>query len=184
MIRRARCSNGVAALALVGLAAGTAVAESDSEADRLRDALSATWPGMVEGATVLDWKGKVLQQGDNGYTCMPTPPSMVGRAPMCLDAVWMAWAEAWQNRQPFTAEALGIAYMLEGDEGASNIDPYAEGATEDNQWVVEGPHLMIIAPPGLVEAFPTDPDHGGPYLMWEGTDYQHLMVPVGARPSE
>ncbi|WP_209316424.1 hypothetical protein [Halomonas salinarum] len=154
---------------------------SQAQSTLLEDALSATWPGMVEGATVVDWEGKVLKEGSNGYTCMPTPPMLTGTAPMCLDETWLSWAEAWQAKESFTAETLGIAYMLAGDEGASNIDPYAEGPSEDNQWIEEGPHLMVIAPPALVETFPTDPDNGGPYLMWKGTDYQHLMIPVGAR---
>ncbi len=147
----------------------------------LENALSAAWPGMAEGATVVDWEGKVLKEGSNGYTCMPTPPMLTGNAPMCLDETWMAWAKAWQAKESFTAEALGIAYMLAGDAGASNIDPYAEGPSEDNQWIKEGPHLMIIAPSALLDAYPTDPENGGSYLMWKGTDYQHLMVPVGAR---
>jgi hypothetical protein len=33
--------------------------------------------------------------------------------------------------------------MLAGDNGSSNIDPYAEGPTDDNQWVVEGPHRGV-----------------------------------------
>lgn len=154
---------------------------SQAQSTPLENALSATWPGMVEGATVVDWEGKVLKEGSNGYTCMPTPPMLTGNAPMCLDETWMAWAQAWQAKEPYTAEALGIAYMLAGDAGASNVDPYAEGPSEDNQWIREGPHLMVIAPPALLEAFPTDPDNGGPYLMWKGTDYQHLMIPAGAR---
>jgi hypothetical protein len=40
---------------------------------------------------------------------------------------------------------------------------------------------MIIAPSPLLEAFPTDPDNGGPYVMWEGTPYAHLMVLIGSR---
>ncbi|UYG08332.1 hypothetical protein [Halomonas sp. M4R1S46] len=168
---------GLAAAGASLVMAGSAAAQSD----KLQEALSATWPGMVEGATVVDWEGKVLQEGSNGYTCMPSPPDLAGNAPMCLDEVWLAWAKAWQNEEPFTADRLGIAYMLQGDEGASNIDPYAMQETDDNQWVVEGPHLMVIAPPELLEGMPTDPDNGGPYVMWEGTDYQHIMVPVGAR---
>lgn len=160
-----------------GLVAGTVSADSGT----MKEALSAAWPGMVEGATVVDWEGNVLQEGGNGYTCMPTPPSMSGNAPVCLDETWMDWAKAWQNKAPFTADRLGIAYMLQGDAGASNVDPYATQRSDDNQWVVEGPHLMIIAPAELLETFPTDPDNGGPYVMWKGTDYQHLMVPVGAR---
>ena len=34
-------------------------------------------------------------------------------------------------------------YMLAGDGGASNIDPYAAGPTDDNDWVQEGPHMML-----------------------------------------
>ncbi|MCK2184685.1 hypothetical protein [Halomonas getboli] len=174
------------ALAVAGVAAAASVvsAEEGASMSQREDALSAAWPGMVEGATVIDWEGKGLQEGDNGYTCLPSPQDMAGNAPMCLDEVWMAWAKAWQNKEPFTADRLGIAYMLAGDAGASNLDPFAMEATDDNQWVVEGPHLMIVAPPGLLDAFPTDPDSGGPYLMWKGTDYQHLMVPMGARPVE
>ncbi|WP_416139610.1 hypothetical protein ACM26W_04195 [Halomonas sp. HK25] len=162
-------------LSLVG--SGIALAETDLKAD----ALSAAWPGMREGAQVVDWEGNVLQEGSNGFTCMPTPTMLSGTAPMCLDEAWMEWAHAWQNKEPFTAESIGVAYMLSGDEGASNIDPYAEGPTDDNEWVKEGPHLMLIAPAELLENFPTDPQNGGPYVMWKGTDYQHLMIPVADR---
>lgn len=150
-------------------------------ASPVADALSAAWPGMMAGATVVDWDGNVLQEGSNRYTCMPTPPMLSGTAPMCMDKEWMTWAGAWQNKEDYAAETIGISYMLRGDEGASNIDPYAEGPTEDNEWIVEGPHLMIVAPVRLLESFPTDPDNGGPYVMWKGTPYAHLMVPVGAR---
>jgi hypothetical protein len=102
---------------------------------------------------------------------------------MCLESEWMKWAEAWQNKTDFTADALGISYMLAGDGngGGSNIDPYAEGPTDDNEWIVEGAHLMILAPGELLDAFPTDPNNGGPYVMWKGTPYAHLMVPIGSR---
>ena len=125
--------------------------------------------------------GNVLREGSNGYTCFPTPPMLSGTAPMCMDAEWMEWADAWSNKKEFEADTLGISYMLAGDEGASNIDPYAEGPTDDNEWIKEGAHLMIIAPPELLEGFPTDPDNGGPYVMWAGTPYAHLMVPIGSR---
>lgn len=94
----------------------------------------------------------------------------------------MEWAKAWMSKQPFQAKALGISYMLAGDEGASNIDPYAEGETADNQWIKEGPHLMIITPDkSLLDSLPTDPSDGGPYVMWKGTPYVHIMIPIGKR---
>ena len=155
--------------------------EADPSVAALTDALAAAYSDLAEGATVVDWKQNVLQEGDNGFTCMPTPPAFKERgatAPMCFDDVWLEWADAWQNKKPFSADRIGIAYMLAGDGGASNIDPYAEGPTDDNDWIVEGPHLMLIAPnPALLEGIPTDPSSGGPYVMWRGTDYEHVMVP-------
>ncbi len=162
------------------------VAAKSDAAAQLADALSATYPAHAAGARVVDWEGNVLQEGNNGYTCMPTPPMFANRgvkSPMCLDEVWMAWADAWQNKKPFSTDRIGISYMLAGDGGASNIDPYAEGPTDDNEWIVEGPHLMIIAPDSSqLEGIPTDPSYGGPYVMWRGTDYEHVMVPVKAAP--
>ena len=149
----------------------------------IAEALSATYPAHAISSTVMGWDGQMLQKGDNGFVCMPTPEMFAerGAAPMCFDEVWMAWADAWQNKKPFSTDRLGIAYMLAGDGGASNIDPYAEGPTDDNEWIVEGPHLMLIAPdPGLLADIPTDPAYGGPYVMWRGTDYEHVMVPVKA----
>jgi len=158
-------------------------ASAQNKAKVMRDALSAAWPEMAEAATVVDWEGNVLQEGSNGYTCMPTPPGAPAAGPMCFDSEWMAWADAWMNKKDFEAKALGVSYMLGGDGGSSNIDPFAQAPTEDNEWIREGAHLMILAPPELLDAFPTDPHNGGPYVMWKGTPYAHLMVPIGARPS-
>ena len=124
------------------LAQEAAYESPDAEA-LIHDALSAATPEMAKGATVVDWEENVLKEGDNGWTCFPTPPPF-DKAPMCLDEPWLAWADAWMNKQPVNIDGVGIAYMLAGDSGASNSDPYAEGETDD--WVVAGPHLMVIAP--------------------------------------
>jgi len=176
-------SKWVLGLAAAGIAfAALPIANSsDDKAAAIADALSAAWPGMARDATIVDWEGNVLREGSNGYTCLPTPPMLQGTAPMCMDSEWMEWADAWQNKKDYSADRLGFSYMLAGDEGASNIDPYAEGPAPDNEWIVEGPHLMILAPAEFLEGFPTDPDNGGPYVMWKGTPYAHLMVPVGSR---
>ncbi len=154
----------------------------DKSQTLLADALSAAPPTLRATVTVMDWNNNVLQEGTSNYTCFPTPPQLQGKAPMCFDAPWLEWADAWTNKKPFQAKTIGISYMLAGDEGASNIDPYAEGETADNQWIVEGPHLMIIVPDAqLLDALPTDPSLGGPYVMWKGTPYAHIMVPIGER---
>ena len=157
---------------------------ADQKAAAIANALEAAWPGMAEGATVVDWEGNVLREGSNSYTCLPTPPMLTDNAPMCMDSGWMEWAQAWQTKGDYEAKGLHISYMLGGDGGASNTDPYAEGPTEDNEWIKEGAHLMIIAPADLLEAYPTDPNNGGAYVMWKGTPYEHLMVPVGPRDAD
>jgi hypothetical protein len=164
--------------AAVSLLVLTSASASDKDA-MLKDALSAAPESIGKNATVMDWEGNTLQEGSNGYTCFPTPPTLDGIAPMCLDGPWAKWADAWMNKKPFKAETVGVSYMLAGDGGASNIDPYAESETPDNDWIVEGPHLMIIVPDAAaLEGISTDPHNGGPYVMWKGTDYAHIMIPT------
>jgi hypothetical protein len=169
------------------VALGVASAADDKDT-RIKDALSAASPEIAKTATVMDWDHSVLRKGTGAYTCMPTPPEVRakgGKEPMCLDKVWTAWGDAWMNKKPFKADAVGIAYMLSGDTGASNIDPYATVASPTNQWIVEGPHLMFLVPDGAqMESLPTDPHNGGPYVMWKGTPYVHIMVPVASRPKQ
>ncbi len=146
----------------------------------IAEALSAAPASMVDSVTVADWAGNVLREGSGPYTCLPTPPGMQpGTSPMCMDGPWMAWAKAWGSKSDLTIDSLGISYMLAGDGGASNIDPFATGPAEDNDWLVEGPHLMVITPDAsLLNALPTDFNSGGPYVMWKGSPYAHIMVPV------
>ncbi|WMC09938.1 hypothetical protein PU634_12635 [Oceanimonas pelagia] len=167
-------------LALCGLA--QAAPTDEQKQALLADALKAAPPTLRDSVTVVDWEQNVLQQGHGDYTCFPTPPRLNGTAPMCMDGPWREWAQAWMEKKTFQARAMGISYMLAGDGGASNTDPYADGPTDDNQWIVEGPHLMILVPDNsLLDTLPTDPGQGGPYVMWKGTPYAHIMIPVGAR---
>jgi hypothetical protein len=160
------------------LLAQEAAYESPDATAMIHDALSAATPEIAKGATVVDWEQNVLKEGDNGWTCFPTP-AQFEKAPMCFDEPWLAWAGAWMNKQPVNIDRVGIAYMLAGDSGASNSDPYAEGETDD--WVVGGPHLMVIAPnTEALAGITTDPESGGPWVMWAGTPYAHIMVPVAA----
>jgi hypothetical protein len=144
----------------------------------IANALEAAPASIAERATVRDWVGTVLRDGTNGWVCFPDPPD-VKNAPMCFDGPWQSWASSWQGRAPVTIRQAGIAYMLMGDAGASNVDPYAEGPTADNEWVQTGPHLMLIVPdPAALEGMPTDPENGGPWVMWKDTPYAHVMIPV------
>jgi hypothetical protein len=63
--------------------------------------------------------------------------------------------------------------MLAGDGpdgGASKIDPAAAQPATDNEWVVEGPHMMVITPdPAAFAGLPTVIETDGTYVMWTGT---------------
>lgn len=135
-------------------------------------------PFEVSGkARIVDLVGITLREGSNGWTCIPVPGE-----PMCLDEQWMAWWDVMlQGGDELQIDEIGFAYMLAGDHGASNISraETLDGPTADNDWVVTGPHLMLLSPdPALLESLPDDPAAGGPYVMWRGTALEHVMIPI------
>jgi hypothetical protein len=104
-----------------------------SDAAAIAKAVSAAPPEIGNHATVMgvgpDRQMKQLRAGTNGWMCMVDPPGN----PMCLDKEWQAWANAWMHKKdPPQPKAVGVAYMLQGDNGASNTDPYATQPTPDN----------------------------------------------------
>src|ERR1700730_5374260 len=109
----------------VAFGMGAIAAGPEPDKDTLiRDALSAAPPAVASTAKVMTMDGKILKEGSGPYTCFATPADVAakgGREPMCLDKVWLAWADAWMNKKPFKADGAGIGYMLAGDTGASNI---------------------------------------------------------------
>jgi hypothetical protein len=65
-----------------------------------------------------------------------------------------------------------------GGEGSTS-DLYAMAMTDDNHWSHHPPHVMIAVPDlKLLDRLPTDPNNGGPYVMWKGTPYAHILAPV------
>jgi hypothetical protein len=149
-----------------------------SDSEYIAQVLSAAPEAVAKGAAVvrMDKNGsmRTLRTGDNGFTCM-----IVGTDKMCNDRNSMEFDDALMKHVP-PPDKVGISYMLAGDKGASNTDPYATGKTADNHWIVDGPHIMIVGPPsktlGLTRA--QDPDPSKPYIMWAGTPYEHAMIPV------
>jgi hypothetical protein len=145
--------------------------------DRLKGAAPAA---VLKDATLMsmaaDGQMTVIRPGANAWTCMDTP----GGA-MCADVAGMEWGHAWQAKAP-PPQKLGFIYMLRGDNGASNTDPYAIQEAPDNNWVQTGPHVMIVGgeAKSMLEAYPrgAKPDPAKPYVMWPGTPYEHLMLPV------
>jgi hypothetical protein len=40
--------------------------------------------------------------------------------------------------------------------------------------------MVLYKDPKMLDAYPTDPKNGGPWVMWKGTPYAHVMVPVSS----
>ncbi len=147
------------------------------------NATSAAPEAIGRNATVIafDQKGQMrtLRMGSNGFTCFPDDPSTPGNVPMCFDSGGLTWAQAWMSKQaPPSNLPIGVAYMLQGSWTQSNEDPHA-AAIPGTGGVTTGPALMILNTRGILEGYPRDAANPGqPFVMWPGTPYEHLMVPV------
>ena len=50
-------------------------------------------------------------------------------------------------------------------------------------WLITGPHVMIAPTnPAQLAGMSTDPNNGGPWVMFAGTPFAHVMMPVAAAP--
>ena len=154
-----------------------------TDAELIANAMSAAPRAVAREATIvaMDEKGqmRVLREGKGAFTCMPDDPRTPGNDPMCLDKAGMDWAKAWMGKTP-PPPGIGFGYMLMGGSDASNDDPHATKPAPGKKWVDTGPHVMILNPPGaMADQYPkTAADPKKPYVMWPGTPYQHLMIPV------
>ena len=150
-----------------------------TDAEKIKSALSAAPAAIAKDATVVDMPSmKVLKQGTNGWTCIPDAPSP-GVDPMCLDKNGMEWASAWMNHKDPPKDKMALGYMLMGGSDASNTDPFATEPKAGEKWVDTGPHVMILNIADHFAGYPTTATNTKvPYVMFSGTPYAHLMVPI------
>ena len=147
--------------------------------DQIKSAESAAFPTLASKATIMDWNDKVLRKGSNGWTCLPDRDTP-GNDPWCVSDAWMNFLNAYKSKKKPSYTQVGVAYMLQGDTPVSNSDPYETKPTSADDWVTGlGAHLMIVIPDTKsYDSFPTDWRQGGPWIMWKGTPYAHLMIPL------
>ena len=152
--------------------------------DPVASAESAAPAALAHDAAIVtvgaDGKMSQLRAGKNGWTCMPDAPNTPGVDPMCFDGNAGKWVQAWAGHTTPPDNVPGVMYMLEGGTDASNTDPYAKQPTADNDWIKTGPHIMLVGSKAMLNGYPSGakPDTSVPYIMWAGTPYAHLMVPV------
>ncbi|MBK0401238.1 hypothetical protein H0I76_18735 [Limibaculum sp. M0105] len=150
----------------------------------IESAMSAGPSSLASKATIQTWGGEVLREGSNGWVCLPDVPDDGGPNPWCADKAWLNVIAALGKGEKPTYDKLGIAYMLAGDAAISNLRP--DGKKEEGDWVEGvGAHLMIIVPDqSLFDNISTDPKNGGPWVMWPGTPYAHVMIPIDPYPPQ
>jgi hypothetical protein len=158
-------------------------------------AYSTAAPSFIASeCTVVDVDGTVLREGTNGWTAMAANPR--GPAdpengwkdpheamPMVGDAQSFAWVSAYfAGTKPETSmESDGWAWMLHGDMGEDNTKAGVLNKEDsvDGAWIESGAHLMLMPKdPSSLDGQTTDFNTGAPYVMFAGTDYAHLMIPV------
>jgi hypothetical protein len=154
-------------------------APAASDADYLKMVMTAAPEQLVRDATIVrmqkDGAMQTVKKGTNEFTCM-----IANDVPMCADPNAMEWAHAWQTHSP-PPDKVGFIYMLNGDNGGSNTDPWATKPEPGNHWIKTGAHVMIVGPAAkTMTGYPrtADADPAKPYVMWPGTPYEHLMLPV------
>jgi hypothetical protein len=159
--------------------------KGSADAKLIRSAMSAAPAKVARDATIMlmnaDGTSRILRAGKNGFTCMPDNPTTPGPDPMCMDKNSMEFISAFSAHKPPPAGKVGLMYMLAGGTDASNTDPYASKPEAGNHWIKTGPHIMIVgADATFLDSYPknADPDTSAPYVMWAGSPYVHLMVPV------
>ena len=161
----------------LGLIANS-LALADDNDTMITSAESAGPVSVTSNATIKAPDGTVLREGSSSYTCYPQQ-EIIG--PMCNEAVWDVLIGAMLNKESFDSDKFSVSYMLAGEGtalGVSNSDPYATEPDKSDDWVKEGPHLMIVVPDrAVLEGMSTNPSDPV-YVMWKDTPYAHIMVKV------
>jgi len=166
------CSSLMLGLLVSGLAL------ADDKMATIANAESAAPASVTANATIKAADGTVLRKGSNDYTCYPQQ-AIIG--PMCNEAIWDGLIGAMLNKQDFSPDSFSVSYMLAGEGSAignSNSDPYATEPENSEDWIKEGPHLMIVVPDRAMLEGMSRNTSDPVYVMWGDTPYAHIMVKI------
>ena len=154
-------------------------------------AYSSAAPAFIgDNAAIIGAGGKVLREGSNGWTCQsgnPRPYPAKGwknsheAMAACHDDEGMKWMMAYMQGVKPMLERDTYMWMLNGDMGEDNTKAgvFNQEDSTPGEWIESGPHLMLMPKdPATIGKFSTDFMSGAPYVMFAGTDYAHLMIPV------
>jgi len=157
---------------------GSATTGGESTQAKIARALSAGPPEVTKGARIVDTdaqgKTTVLREGNNGFTCMPGNPKVIGEPPLCADAASLQWLADFKAHKPKPTNTVpGITYMLVGATQRSDSNPYDQTSPA----MTIGPHWMIMWPfDPKTSGLPAAYKPAGAFIMWAGTPYAHVHV--------
>jgi hypothetical protein len=157
-----------------------------SDSEYIASAERAAPPSISKNATIVsigsDMTIRTLRKGTNNFTCLADDPTTPGPDPNCADANAWEWMMALMHHVDPPKGKVGFMFMMEGGTDSSNTDPFATKPEPGNNWIQTGPHVMIVGgdDEAVRKGYPTKalPDTTQPYVMYAGTPYAHLMVPV------
>jgi len=168
-----------------------------SEAWQIWAYSSAAPSFLAADATVLNFDPEgmpiILREGNNGWRCLAANPRGMSdpergwknaheAMPACVDGTSWVWLQAWMANEKPQLERDGFAWMLHGDMGEDNTTRMVmkkSDAKDPSQWIESGPHMMVFPQdPASLSKFTDDFTRGEPYVMFPGSDYAHLMIPV------
>ena len=158
-----------------------------TDEEMIANAVSAAPEPIAKNATVIAFdangKARTLRKGTNNFTCLPDDPTNPANDPNCVDANGLEWVMAWVNKTEPPKGKVGFGYMLQGGTTPSNVDPFATKPPEGMGWMQEPPHVMVFnyGGEGAIKDYPRPgemADMTQPWVMWAGSPYEHLMIPV------
>lgn len=131
---------------------------------------------------------KQARPGTNGWTCLTvdeaaTDKDAIERHPACYDKYGLEWIMAFNHGIAPNPKHVGYAYMLKGGSSWSNTDPKAIKPAEGQKDYIRMPaHVMIlnerVANWSGFPATQVNPDTDKPFVMFAGTRYAILIIPV------
>ncbi len=110
----------------------------------------------------------VLREGNNGFTCLPGNPQMVGRPASCSNQAAQQWSADLAAGKPApTNTAAGFIFM---QSGATALSPSGDIIDIGPQWMITWPF-----DPKATGLSATAKDSGA-YILWSDTPYAHLHI--------
>jgi hypothetical protein len=133
---------------------GTFTTSAHSDEWKIANALAAAPKAITDHAAVMDWPanpnggmhGRLLREGDNGWTCMPDVPGRPQHDPMCMDETTMQWLMATQAGKKPNIDKVGLSYMLLGEARQAQGAAAVKDPAQVKEWFYIGPHVMVVLP--------------------------------------